>query len=84
MLHPDPLAGRVAHRFLAELKLRRRLAIEYQRRSDGLIRVDHDEENDDPEATGGRSEKRPALIVAGQTFGCTALPHAPTRVFPQG
>ena len=84
MLRPDPLAVRIARRFLAELELRWRQAIEYQRRSEGLIRVDDDKENDDPEATRGRSEKRPALIVAGQTFGCTALPHAPTRVFPQG
>jgi hypothetical protein len=84
MLHPDPLAVRVSARFVAELELRRRRAVEYQRRSEGLVPVRDNEEKDDPEATCSRDEKRPGLIIAQQTVGCTALPHALAPVFRQG
>ena len=83
MLHVDPLAVRIARRFLAELDLRWRLAIEYQRRSQGLVPVDDDEENDAPDATHCRSAKRPGCIMARQTFGYNSPPRAPARAYLQ-
>ena len=43
----DPIAVRVAVRFLADIEAGRRVAVEYQRRSEGLVPVGDDEDEDE-------------------------------------
>ena len=58
----DPIALRVAGRYMAELEIARRLAVEYQRRRHGLERVEHEDDQGEERRSrkGGKGSKDPA------------------------
>jgi hypothetical protein len=67
MLSIDPLAVHVARRYLSHIEVKARVAIEYQRRRDGLEPIELDEtdgDHDVEEPAQGRWEAAPGAAAA--------------------